>query len=66
MTVAELIEELRKFPAHHTVIARWPESFNYDHGGVEYALGSVETLESSQSFTTREPIVIVEVAQGIR
>jgi hypothetical protein len=66
MTVAELIEELRKFPEHHAVVARHPEGFNYASGAVEFGLGSIEEVRSDAAFSDRAPVVVIDIAEWCR
>jgi hypothetical protein len=63
MTVAELIDELRKFPEHHAVVARHPEGFNYASGAVEFGLGSIEEVRADQAFCHRQPLVVIDIAE---
>lgn len=60
MTVGELIEELKKHPAHHSVVARYQEGINYDSGMPEYGLGSIEEVRSDQAFAHHQPLVIID------
>lgn len=61
MTVAELIEELRKMPQHHAVVVMHPEGFSYDTGAVEFGLGSIEEIRADQAFS--QPLVVIDVAE---
>lgn len=63
MTVAELIEELRKFPAHRSVLVRYPKGAFYGTGAIEFGLGSIEAISDDAAFSTRTPIVVIDASE---
>ncbi len=56
MTVSELIEELRKYPAHHTVMLETIEP-NYETGGGEEVWSFVGTVAGQSNVGDIGPIV---------
>lgn len=61
MTVAELIEELRKFPAHHRVFVEHPDMFSeVRHDGFTVEIASVVDVRSDDSCA-----VIIDATGGI-
>lgn len=65
MTVAELIEELSKFPPHHAVIARYPGGYDYENGNHQMLSGSIEELRADQAGSNRQPLVVIDVLEWI-
>jgi hypothetical protein len=63
MTVAELIEELRKFPAHRPVLVNYPEGAFYGTGAIEFGIGSIESIRDDAAFSTRTPIVVIDASE---
>jgi len=63
MTVGELIEELRKFPAHRPVLVRHPEGFDCETGAIEFGMGSIESIRDDAAFSTRTPIVVIDASE---
>jgi hypothetical protein len=63
MTVGELIEELRKFPAHRPVLVRHPEGFDYETGAIEFGMASIEAIRDDAAFMTRSPVVVIDAAE---
>ena len=61
MTVGELIEELRKHPAHHRVFAEYPDGFDYGNpGGPKNAIASVADVHIDEACT-----VIIDATGGL-
>lgn len=65
MTVSELIEELRKFPSHHSVIARYPAGCDYESGAHQMLVGSIDEVRADQAVSNRQPLVIIDVLEWI-
>jgi hypothetical protein len=63
MTVGELTEELRKFPAHRPVLVRHPEGFDYETGAIEFGMGSIEAIRDDAAFSTRSPVVVIDASE---
>ena len=61
MTVAELIEELAKFPPHHPVVIEYP-SDSECFTGPAFELGSIEGAHEKAVFAHHQPLVVLSAA----
>ncbi|CAE6713308.1 hypothetical protein R75461_01162 [Paraburkholderia nemoris] len=61
MTVAELIEELQKFPPHHPVVIEYPGDCE-DFTAPAFELGSIEDAREKAVFAHHQPLVVLSAA----
>lgn len=67
MTVAELIEELRRLPPNQPVVIEWPGEFDLETGGGPCMnLGSIDELRATSAFSHKQPLVVISAAAWVR